>query len=129
MLPDSGWLAEPIDTVPIDRSLPGLGVELSFIGGAIDFDSVERNPPFLADVLSSGDFESELITGRNVIGDFGFLVAMRRFGVYGTLLVDTLYFNVATYDTIIEICEPNTVVLSEDTCDSVGVMEVSSETS
>lgn len=123
MIPAGGFLVgEPPSSKIPNFPLPEVFV-LSYRMGAEDFTPRERVPPFVAVVLTTGLFEGRLVSGESG-SEFGFRAELRRSGVYGTILIDRLEFDVAAIQLLIEGC-PDTTVESEET--SVPVALTSEE--
>jgi hypothetical protein len=113
VIPAGGFLVgePPTSKIP-NYPLPEAFV-LSYRSGAIDFTPRERVPPFTAVVHTTGLFEGALVSGEDS-GEFGFRAELRRSGVYGTILIDRLNFELTAIQLAIEGC-PDTTVESEET--------------
>jgi len=111
MLPTGVWVAD-IDDEIVDVDLPHRE-RYNYSDGASDFTTIVRRVPFEVRTLSDGDFFAELTSGRNLRGVFGYNVEIERQDVYGTLLVDTITFNIAAIDLNIETCPHVTVPFDE----------------
>jgi hypothetical protein len=97
-------------------------VVLSYNEGSQDFTPVNRVPsPFLLAVVD-GEFEAVIASGESG-STFGFRVELRRSGVFGTVLVDTLYFDVATINLTVERCPD----VTEETDEGALDVELASE--
>lgn len=104
MIPAGGFLLgeAPINSGAPNYQLPQM-VVLAYRGGAVDFVVRERVPPFGINTLTTGSFEGVLLSGEGG-SQFGFRTELRRRGVYGTILIDRLDFDVAAIQLSLEDC-------------------------
>lgn len=126
MIPGNIFLAQaPTAGVPV-YLLPK-PVVLSYKEGDQSFTPADRVPPFTMVALTRGGFEAALLSGDT--SPFGTRAELRRLGIYGAILVDTLNFNEATIQLAVEHCPDITqeveessapvVLTSEEACPSV----------
>lgn len=126
MIPGPTFLAQaPAAGVPV-YFLPA-PIVLSYKEGDQTFIPVTRVPPFTMVAIVRGGFEAALLTGDGA--NFGSRTELRRTGIYGSILIDTLSFNVATVQLTIENCPDITaeteesstpaVLTSDEACPSV----------
>jgi hypothetical protein len=103
VIPRNAFVAVAPFTGRIPEYVIPKSVVLSYFEGSQDFTPADRLPaPFLEAVLD-GSFEAVMVSGEEGSA-FGFRVELRRTGVFGTILVDTLYFDVATINLAVERC-------------------------
>lgn len=128
MIPGNIFLAQaPTAGVPV-YLLPK-PVVLSYKEGDQSFTPVTRVPPFTMVALVRGGFEAALLSGDT--SPFGTRAELRRTGIYGAILVDTLNFNEATIQLTVEHCPDVTqeavetsvpvVLTSDEACPRVTV--------
>lgn len=130
MIPSGGFLpgqSPARSGVPL-RLLPN-DVVLSYRQGVQDFTPVDRVPPFAIVDLVTGSFDAAILSGESG-SQFGMRVELRRRGVYGTILVDRLVFDVAAIQLSVEGCPDTTdeveessssVMTSDEACPDVTV--------
>lgn len=123
MIPAGGFLIgePPTSRIP-NFPLPKV-FTLSYRDGAVNFIPRERVPPFTLVYHSTGLFEAALLSGTEG-SIFGYRAELRRSGVYGTVLIDRLDFNVAAIQLNAETC-PDVTAETEET--SVPVILTSEE--
>lgn len=130
MIPAGGFLAiAPATSQVVNYPLPK-PIVLSYKEGADPFIPEDRVPPFEIVALSQGLFEGRLVSGNDG-SKFGFRAELRRSGVYGTILIDRLVFNVAAVQLLIEGCPDVTdeveetslipTLAGEEACPSITV--------
>lgn len=117
MIPATGWL---ITTPPASR-IPNYRfpkeVVLTYSEGAPDFTPRERVPPFRIVAIAQGSFTADLLSGENG-SEFGMRAEIRRTGVFGTILIDRLEFDVAAIQLAVEGC-PDTTEEVEETASGI----------
>lgn len=130
MIPSGGFLpgqSPARSGVPL-RLLPK-EIVLSYKEGAEDFTPADRIPAFGIVQLVTGSFDAAILSGESG-SQFGMRVELRRRGVYGTILVDRLEFDVAAIQLAVEGCpdtteeveETSTTILtSDEACPDVTV--------
>jgi hypothetical protein len=96
--------------VPV-RLLPK-EVILSYREGVQDFTPASHVPPFEIVTLTTGSFTAGIVSGSNDSA-FGLRAELRRRGVYGTILVDRLVFDVAAIQLLVEGCPDTTEEVEE----------------
>lgn len=128
MIPGNAFLGQaPEAGVPV-YLLPKK-VILSYNEGAQDFIPAAHVPPLTLVALLKGQFEAEIVSGYGT--SFGLRAELRRTGVYGSALIDSLHFNIAAIQLAVEYCPDvtnetietsvPTTLTSEEACPHVTV--------
>lgn len=118
MIPSGGFLpgqSPARSGVPL-RLLPK-EIVLSYKEGNQDFTPADRIPAFGIVQLVTGSFDAAILSGESG-SQFGMRVELRRRGVYGTILVDRLEFDVAAIQLAVEGC-PDTTEEVEETSTTI----------
>lgn len=120
MIPSGGFLpgqSPARSGVPL-RLLPK-EVVLSYREGNQDFTPENRVPAFGIVDLVTGSFDAAILSGESG-SVFGMRVELRRRGVYGTILVDRLEFDVAAIQLTVEGC-PDTTEETQETSSAIAL--------
>lgn len=117
MIPAGGFIAVTPPASKIPNYLFPKEVVLGYRQGVQDFTPEDHVPPFEIVSITSGSFVAELLSG-NSGSVFGVRAEVRRRGVFGTILIDRLVFDVAAIQLLVEGC-PDTTVETEETASTI----------
>ena len=108
-----GWLLYTPNAGQVPAFMLGAPVVLAYKEGAQDFVATAQEPPFDIDYIQRGSFDAAITAGFNDSLGFGVRVELRRNGVYGTILVDSVLLTLHPLNVDVEHCPDPTPSLIE----------------